>query len=246
MAAPPDRPAPLQLAFGFAPGVSLARADFIAAACNAEALAWIDRPDTWPSGRLVLAGPPGSGRTHLAAIFAAGHGAARLAGPQLAVATVPALLGGGAHAVIEAAAAAPEQALLHLVNLAAERGGRVLLTADRPAAAWGTRLADLASRLAASGAARLGIPDAGLLRAVLAKTAADRQLALPPALLDWLARRLPRDLAAAARSIALLDAASLAAGRAPDLGLARLALAASGEIPMTAAADDSRTGRTLL
>lgn len=246
MAAAPDRPAPRQLAFGFAPGVSLARADFIAAPSNAEALAWIDRAETWPSGRLVLSGPPGSGRTHLAAIFAALHGAALIAGPALSVAAVPALLGEAASAVVEAAETAPEAALLHLVNLAAERGGRVLLTADRPAAAWGTALPDLASRLAASGAARLGIPDQALLRAVLAKSAADRQLALAPALLEWLARRLPRDLAAAARCIALLDAAALAAGRAPDLALARLALAGSGEIPMTPGPDDSRPGRSLL
>lgn len=212
---------PRQLAFHLAPAPSLARADFVPADSNRLALAWIDRAAAWPSGRLVLSGPPGSGKTHLAAIFADAHAAPVVPAAALAEAALPALLPAHGTLVVEGAESAPETALLHLVNLAAEAGGKVLLTARLPASAWPTRLPDLRSRLAASGQASLGIPDPALVRQVLAKVAADRQMALEPSLLDWLVLRLPRDLAAAAAFVARLDEAALAAGRPPDLRLAR-------------------------
>jgi chromosomal replication initiation ATPase DnaA len=236
-----------QLAFGFGADVSLARADFVATDANREALAWIEAWQDWPAGRLVLSGPAGSGRTHLAAIFAAQAGAAVIDSTSLAGTPPPALLPTHGRIAVEAADRAPEQALLHLLNLSHESGGRVLLTADRPPAHWGVALRDLGSRLAASGAASLKLPDEALLRAVLAKAAADRQMALAPSLLDWLAARVPRSLTAAAAAIAALDSASMAAGRPPDLRLARplvgrapdsndeREIARSDEIPMTAA-----------
>jgi len=235
-----------QLAFSFAPGASLARADFVVTEANRMALAWLDRAPDWPAGRLVLSGPPGSGKTHLAAIFAQDAQAPVLAGRSLAAETLPALLPPHGHVVVEDADQAAGRPLLHLLNLAAELGGRVLLTARRPALSWGVELPDLRSRLAAAGQASLGIPDEALLDAVLAKTAADRQLRLAPAVTEWLVARLPRDLAAAAAAVAALDAAALAAGRPADTRMARLVLAAIDEIPMTAANEPSRQGGALL
>jgi chromosomal replication initiation ATPase DnaA len=236
----------MQLAFPFAGPASLGRADFILAPPNEDAWEWVAHPAAWPAGRLVLSGPPGSGKTHLAAIFAEAAQAPVLAGAALATEAIPHLLPPHGSAVVEGADSAPERPLLHLLNLAAERGGRVLVTAQAPAAAWSTALPDLRSRLAASGAAALRIPDDALLRAVLLKSAAERQLRLSPALLEWLAARLPRDLAVAAATIAALDAAALAAGRAPDLRLARLVLPLADEIPMTADAEASPPGGRLL
>jgi chromosomal replication initiation ATPase DnaA len=236
----------MQLAFAFAGDIAFRRADFVLAPANEDAWEWATHPAAWPSARLVLSGPPGSGKTHLAAIFADAADAPMLHGAALATDAIPDLLPAHGSAVIDAAEGAAEHPLLHLLNLAAERGGRVLMTARAPAAAWGTALPDLRSRLAASGAAALRIPDDALLRAVLAKAAAERQLRLAPALLEWLAARLPRDLAAAAATIAALDAAALAAGRAPDLRLARLVLPASHEIPMTTAAEASPPAGRLL
>lgn len=224
---------PRQLAFRLAPDPSLARADFIPADSNRMALAWIDRAATWPAGRLVLSGPTGSGKTHLAAIFAHDRGAPVVPAEALASESPPALLPAHGSLVVESADQAPEAPLLHLLNMAAEAGGKVLLTARLPSTAWPTGLADLRSRLAASGQAALGIPDQGLVRQVLEKAAADRQMALPATLLDWLAARLPRDLSLAAAFVARLDEAALAAGRAPDLRLARtLAAPDFWEAPM--------------
>ena len=235
-----------QLAFSFAPGASLARADFVVTEANRLALAWLDQASQWPAGRLVLSGPPGSGKTHLAAIFAQEAQAPVLAGRQLSAESLPALLPAHGHAVVEAADQAAERPLLHLLNLAAEAGGRVLLTARLPAVSWGVVLPDLRSRLAAAGQVGLGIPDEALLRLVLAKTAADRQLRLAPAVVEWLVARLPRDLGAAAEAVAAIDAAALAAGRPADTRMARLVLAAIDEIPMTATNEPSRQGGALL
>jgi chromosomal replication initiation ATPase DnaA len=235
-----------QLAFGFAAGASMARADFIAADSNRLALAWIGRPADWPAGRLVLSGPPGSGKSHLSAIFAQAFAAPILPARRLGEGALPELLPAHGSAVVEGADQAPERPLLHLLNLAAEAGGRVLLTARLPASVWHVALPDLRSRLGASGQASLGIPDQALVRAVLAKCAADRQLRLSQPVLDWLAARLPRDLAAAERAIALLDAAALAHGRAADLRLARLVLSPADEFTMTRPDDPSPQAGPLL
>lgn len=251
---------PTQLTLGFGPAApSLDQADFIEGESNQAALAWLRRWPQWPTGRLCLFGPPGCGLSHLAALFRAQAGALPVEAARLRAETLPGLLAPLAqarfHLVLDDADTAPDEpALLHLLNLAAEAGGSVLLTARSAPAHWPLGLADLRSRLAASPAVGLGIPGQDLLRLVLAKAAAERQLALPPALLDWLALRLPRDLAAASAAVAALDRRLLASNRRPTLADAQAALAeaslrATGlrstgprgaapehEIPMTSAA----------
>lgn len=216
-----------QLTLGFAAAPpSLARADFIAAASNEAALTWLEAWRDWPTGRLCLFGPPGSGRSHLAAVFAGLADAAPIAAGALTLASVPHVLPPHGRVVLDDGdAVTDERALLHLLNLAAECGGRVLLTGRAAPARWQVALPDLRSRLAASPAVGLGIPDQALLRAVLAKGAAERQLHLAPALLDWLAARLPRNLAAAASAIAALDQRILASNRRPGPNDAAAALA---------------------
>ncbi len=232
-----------QLTLGFAAAPpSLARADFIAAASNEAALTWLEAWRDWPTGRLCLFGPPGSGRSHLAAVFRGLADAAPIAPRALTLAGLPHLLPPHGCVVLDDAdAITDERALLHLLNLVAECGGRALLTGRAAPARWPVRLPDLRSRLLASPAVALGIPDQGLLRAVLAKAASERQLHLAPPLLDWLAARLPRNLAAAAAAIAALDQRILATNRRPGTDDAAAALAQAllrdqpDEITMTGA-----------
>lgn len=212
---------PLELALPEAMG----RGDFFVAPSNAAALAAVEDWARWPGGKLVLLGPPGSGKTHLARIWAAEAGAAVVPAAALAPEALPALAAAGRVAVEDAEAVAGEPAreaaLLHLHNLIAEGGGRLLLTARAPAAAWGLRLPDLASRMESAAHARLGEPDDRLLSAVLVKLFADRQIAVTPALIPYLCRRIERSLAAARAAVAALDAAALAQGRPVTLALAR-------------------------
>lgn len=198
------------------------RADILEDSSNAAALAWLDRPETWPGGRLALFGPEGVGKTHMGRAFAAARGWRLMDGPALR--DLPAPAPGGT--VLDDADAVPDaRALLHLVNLCAERREGLLLLAREAPARWPVALPDLASRLRATTAAAIGRPGDGLLSALLAKLFADRQLRVAPEVQAWLLARLPREAAALAESVARLDRAALGARAPVTRALARAALA---------------------
>lgn len=185
-------------------------AAFLQGASNAEALLWLQRVDAWPGRRLAVIGPPGSGKTHLLHLWAARSGAGWLAGEALrGLLPVPQA---GALAIDDADALAEEEALLHLLNAAAEARLPVLLSARTPPARWPVQLPDLASRLRAITAVRLGRPDDDLRGALLARLLGERQLAVPEALQRFLLARLPRSGAALREAAARLDRLALAAG----------------------------------
>lgn len=202
--------------------VSSDRADFLEDASNAEALAWLDRPESWPGGRLALFGPAGVGKTHIARATAAARGWRWLDGPALRGLAAPAP---GGTVLDDADAPAEEAALLHLVNLCAERGERLLLLGREAPARWAVALPDLASRLRATTAIGIGRPGDALLGALLAKHFADRQLRVAPEVQAWLLQRLARDAGTLAEAAARLDRAALAAGTAVTRALARAVLA---------------------
>ncbi len=203
---------------------ALDRDAFLVTAANAAAVAWIDRWPAWPAPALVLQGPPGSGKTHLAGVWCARAGAGIVAGGDLDAARVPALIEAGPTLVVETAEAAPEEPLLHLYNGIAERGGHLLLTATKPPSRWGIGLADLRSRLNALPVAEIAPPDDRLIRAVLVKLFADRQLAVTAELVEFVGLRIERSFAAAQRVVAALDAASLVAQRRITIHLAQQVL----------------------
>lgn len=197
---------PVQLTLALSHPASLAREDFMVGPCNAAALDAIERWPDWPGRTLALVGPRGSGKSHLAAIWAARAGARMIAASALDEAAAPAALASGAVLVEDAAAAAVnERALFHLLNIAREEQGYVLLTAESAPATWTLRLADLASRLRAVPVVTIGPPDDALFRTVLVKLFADRQLTVDEALLVYLERRVERSIVAAQAVVAALD-----------------------------------------
>jgi chromosomal replication initiation ATPase DnaA len=219
MAAP--RAPARQFALPLPPLASSARADLIEDASNAEALAWLDRPQAWPGLRLALHGPAGVGKTHMGRALAAARGWRLLDGPALRGLPAPA-----AGTVLDDADAVPDPAaLLHLVNLCAERAEPLLLLAREAPSRWAVALPDLASRLRATTAVAIGPPGDALLAALLAKLFADRQLRVAPEVQAWLLARLPREAAALAEAAARLDRAALRAGSPVTRALARATLA---------------------
>ncbi|HSF64791.1 MAG TPA: DnaA/Hda family protein [Paracoccaceae bacterium] len=219
-----------QLAFDLPYREARGREDFFVSPANALALAAVEGWRGWPGGRLVLCGPPGSGKTHLVQVWQATlpAPAAVVAGAALRAADLPALAAAGAVAVEDAAAVAgdpaAETALFHLHNLLAQGGGHLLVTAATPPRDWGLTLPDLASRMQGAALARLEAPDDALLSAVLAKQFADRQIAISPALIPYLVARMDRSMAAARDLVARLDAAALARGQAVTRALAATVL----------------------
>jgi chromosomal replication initiation ATPase DnaA len=209
--------APAQLPLPFAPMRRRAEG-VIAAGSNAEARAWLAHEAAWPQGRLALWGPAGSGKSALLAEWAAREGGRVIAGAALRFPPPQ-----GPLAIDDADLADP-RALLHVLNAAQEAGQPVLLAARAPPSRWPPAIPDLASRLRATTAVAIGPPEDDLLRALLARQLAERQLRVAMPTLDWLVARLPRTHAAAAEAVARLDRAAqaLAAPIAP--ALARLVL----------------------
>ena len=186
--------------------------DFMPSASNEAALAAVERWPEWPDPVLLLVGPEGAGKSHLARIWAA-RADADLLSPQDLAGDLDRLL--RRNAVVEDAdrAGIPEPALFHLLNLVRERGLSLLVTARAVPGGWSLATADLVSRLRLAPAAEIAPPDDALMRAVLVKLFADRQLAVDAPLVDWLALRLDRSLDSARRAVAALDRAGLDAGR---------------------------------
>jgi chromosomal replication initiation ATPase DnaA len=155
---------------------------------------------------VVLAGPEGAGKSHLAAIWAQAAGARRISARALDEGKVPAALATGAVVVEDAAPGEfDERALFHLLNLAREDEAFVLLTARTAPAGWSLAIRDLASRLKALPVVTLAPPDEALLRAVLVKLFADRQLAVDESLVGYLVTRIERSFAAARAVVTALD-----------------------------------------
>jgi chromosomal replication initiation ATPase DnaA len=213
-----------QFAFDLPVNPALGRADFLKSDCNAAALARIESWPDWPGRMLVLHGPRGSGKSHLAHLWRERSGGMLIAGDKLAGHDPSALARLPAVAVDDAERAG-EQALLHLFNCCHESGAGLLIVAREPPAIRPIALPDLASRLRAAPAVGIGLPDDGLLAAVLVKHFADRQLRVAPGLVAYLVPRMERSFAAAAALAARLDRFALSAQRPIGLALARQALA---------------------
>jgi DnaA regulatory inactivator Hda len=203
---------------------ALGRADFLVAPSNAAAVAWLDRWPLWPAPALALHGPAGSGKTHLAHVFAARAQARSIDAAALATEHVPALLGDAAAAIVDDAERAAAEPLLHLYNVLAERGGHLLLVARDAPARWPVALADLRSRLLACPAVAVAPPDEALIGALLVKLFADRQLVVGEEVLSYLTLRLERSFEEARRAVAALDEAALAEHRRITVPLARRVL----------------------
>ncbi len=203
---------------------ALGREDFLVAPCNEAAVAWLDRWPDWPAPALVIHGPPGSGKSHLAEVWRRRCGAeivpaTHLSGVPPDAGEAPALVIDGLDGPID------ERALLHTYNAMTERGGHLLLTALAPPARWPLALPDLASRLRLAPAVTLGLPDDTLLAALMLKLFADRQITVAPEVPAYVVPRIERTFEAVARLVERLDRAALAEGRAVTVPLVRAVLA---------------------
>jgi chromosomal replication initiation ATPase DnaA len=212
---------PRQLAFALPHAESLTRDNFLEGPANEAALALIERWPDWPNRIMLLAGEEGSGKSHLASIWAEQSGARTISAHALNPASVPNALATGALVVEDLKPEGfDERALFHLMNLAREEAAFMLITARVPPAAFEIELRDLRSRLRAVPVVSLAPPDDRLLRALIVKFCADRQLAVDESLVGYLVGRIERSYGEARRAVELLDSESLRLGRPVTRALA--------------------------
>jgi chromosomal replication initiation ATPase DnaA len=218
----PAAPAPLQLALPLEHRESFAREDFLEGTANAAALALIEGWPDWPDRLVAIVGPSGAGKSHLAAIWAARSGARFLAGRALGETHLAAALATGALVLEDVPQQnLDEHALFHLINLARQEQACVLITARTPPHSWRVAIRDVASRLRAIPYVTLAAPDDGLLRAVIVKLCADRQLAIDAGVITYLVNRIERSFAFAREVVDLIDREALRRQRSVTRALAR-------------------------
>jgi chromosomal replication initiation ATPase DnaA len=197
---------PRQLVLALDHAVSFAREDFLSGPSNAAALTLVDRWPDWPNRVMALTGPEGAGKSHLAAIWAEAAGARVLSGKLLGETNLPAAFATGALVLEDLEPKGlDERALFHLLNLAREESAFVLITARAAPNTFPVTIRDLASRLRSIPAVALNAPDDALLRSLIVKLAADRQLSVDEPLVNYVANRIERSFAAARAAVAHLD-----------------------------------------
>jgi chromosomal replication initiation ATPase DnaA len=212
---------PRQLAFALPHAESLTRDNFLEGPANEAGLSLIESWPDWPNRIMLLVGPEGSGKSHLASIWAEQSGARLTAAHALTAASVPDALATGALVVEDLKPQGfDERAMFHLMNLAREDEAFVLITAQLPPSAFEIELRDLRSRLRAVPTVSLLPPDDLLFRALIVKFCADRQLTVDEAVVSYLANRIERSYAAVRQAVELLDTEALRLGRPVTRALA--------------------------
>jgi chromosomal replication initiation ATPase DnaA len=151
-----------QLVFDLSHRSALGAEDFTLSPSNEQAVRVIDSWPQWPHPSMVLVGPEGSGKTHLANVWRQVSAAETIVAAELVDGTA---LTEARAIVIEDAdrGIGSERALFHLMNLAREHGGTLLITGRTPPGDWTVTLPDLRSRLRACPVVQLGEPDESLL-----------------------------------------------------------------------------------
>jgi len=224
---------PRQLALELPHEESLSRDNFLEGPSNAQALTLIERWPDWSNPVMMIVGPEGCGKSHLAAIWAAEAGARIVAASALTSTAVPGALATGAL-VIEHLEPKnfDERALFHLLNLAREQQAFVLITGRTAPASFEVEVRDVGSRLRALPTVTVMPPDDQLLRALLVKFCADRQMSVDESVISYLAPRIERSFVAARKAVELLDAESLRLRRPITRSLAATLFRDQGSLPL--------------
>ena len=193
--------------------------DFLISRSNQAACDIVDRWPHWPHRSVVVVAPPGAGKTHLANVWRLKSGAARFAAAALTEQDVAqangALLIEDLHAGI-----GDQRVLFHLLNLVREHKLSMLLTSRQAPGELDVALPDLRSRLRALPVVAISPPDEALLKAVLVKQFADRQLAVEPHVINYIALHMEQSMEAAAAIVAEVDRQAMASHRKVTRALA--------------------------
>lgn len=201
--------------------------DFLVSRSNAAAVDLVDGWPAWPHPSQLFVGPAGSGKSHLANVWRLRSQAKLVAARQLGE-TAVADFEERRVLVVEDIdrGIGSEQVLFHLLNLAREKAGSLMLTSRVAPGEIAISLPDLRSRLRATAPVMIEMPDEALMRSVLVKLFSDLQLNVEPHVVSYLALHMDRSMEVATRVVAHCDRLSLAMQRKVTRAVAAAALAA--------------------
>lgn len=200
-----------QLALSFSHDPATGRDDLLVSGPVSAAVAIVDSWPAWPSPVIVLAGPAGSGKSHLASIWR----------DKSSARDIHPIAGSEANLI---AAAGPvlfedvdrrgfdDTQLFHVINSVRENGHSLLMTSRTWPSAWNVTLPDLRSRLKAATIVEIGEPDEELLSQVIVKLFADRQLNIDDKIVGYIVTRMERSLEAAQDVVERIDRLALSRG----------------------------------
>ena len=217
--------APSQLVLDLAHRPALGAEDFLVSRSNQAAADIIDRWPDWPQASAVVVAPARAGKTHLANVWRLKSAAARLEAGLLAECR---------RCVAPAArcwwrtctpASATSASCSTCSTWCASARLSMLLTSRVPPGELDVALPDLRSRLRALPLVTISPPDETLLKAVLVKHFADRQLVVEPHVISYMALHMEQSMEAAAAVVAEIDSAALASHRKVTRALAAEVLA---------------------
>ena len=222
-----------QLPFCFEPQNLMRREDFMVSSCNAEAFKMIDVWPNWWSQGLVIYGPRGCGKSHLAHLFV--EKVKSLSAKPLAVGIYDAkqinmrcvkrIAEENQSIVIENLSAnVHAEALFHLFNLFNVDGKYMLWTAETAPSRMKFKLNDLQSRLNMLPSVEIFEPDDVMLQTLIVKLCADRQLAISPEILNYIVANARRSFAYIRDLIEEIDAISLAKQSAINYAVVKSAM----------------------
>ncbi len=190
--------------------MSYAPQDFVVTDSNRDAHTVVSDMQRWVAPVMALCGPEGSGKSHLAHVFAQVHAARILDVLELGEKLADVLLEGADAYVLELPDTfVAEEALAQLINEVLARQLRLLITTRARIAQRSTIRADLASRFKAMPEVLLHAPDDMLMEVLFAKAFTDRQLRASEEVIAYLVKRAERSGAAVLRMVAQLDAKAL-------------------------------------
>ena len=203
------RRGPEQLPLAFAYRASSGRDDLLINARMETAVGLIDSWPDWPSPLVIVTGPAGSGKSHLAAVWREASSAVDIvpesgSGASLAAASRPVIFEDVDRTAFS------ETELFHVINSVRQNGSAMLMTARTWPATWGIELADLKSRLRAATMVEIGEPDEDLLAQLIVKLFADRQLHVDDRLVGYIVQRIERSFEAAQAVVERIDRMALA------------------------------------
>lgn len=208
-----------QTAFSFPANPQMQGQDFMVSECNKKAFTYINFWPEWVASGLVIYGPKGSGKTHLAHLFADKvDSMTRLLRKvpfydcgQITLKNVERICDSTEIIVLENLREdINEEALFYLFNHYNIRGRYMLWTSLRAPTKLRFKLKDLQSRLNMLPALEIKEPDDIMLRSLVLKLSADRQIQISPEILEYIVNNSERSFEKIERLVQEIDEISLA------------------------------------